>query len=1142
MFSRVWMSVIVAAAMAFVATTGVASATQPWWSLSGTALPTNLPPGGDGTITVGAVNVGDGTTAGDITVTDTLPPGLTAQKVELLATPFGSADLNAILGTCTLTPSRVDCHYPGEFALPGLTTAEQIQLLITVKVAANAVSGESQLEVTGGGGGDAMHRMPVTVDSAPASFGIEGFSMVPENEGGTVDTTAGSHPFQLTTTVGLNQTDEPRIPPALPKTLRFDLPPGLIGNPSPLAQCTESDFTHFTSNGTSNFCAPDTAIGVATVYVFTSSIESLTVPVFNLTPRPGEPARFGFVVVHAPVIIDTSVRTGQDYGVTATVHNITQLVGFLGSKLTLWGVPGDARHDNARGWPCILGGRLAQGETCSPLGLNNPPAFLTLPTACDGPLTFIARTDSWPTQSSPAGLSAPAVGYQTEDGLGTPAGMTGCDQLPFNPSIRVTPDGTAASAPTGLTVDVHIPQEQTLNSQGLAEASPKDITVSLPPGVAVNPSAGDGLQTCTESLAGFTGFGEVDGASSAMFTPTLPGSNTAIEGGEGEPLQQGLNFCPDASKIGTVTIRTPLLPNPIEGAVYLATQNANPFGGLLALYLIAEDPGSGVVVKLAGETQITTTGQILATFRASPQAPFEDAELHFFGGERAPLATPARCGPYTTDASITPWSGTPPAEPSSTFNLTTGPNGSPCPGATLPFAPSLTGGTTNINAGSFTPLTTTIGRVDGQQNISSVSLHLPAGLSGILAGVKLCPEAQANEGTCGTESLIGETTVSAGIGSDPVAVKGGRIYLTEKYAGAPFGLSIVNPVKAGPVDLEHDTSSPTQQPACDCIVVRAKVEVDPHTAALTVTTDGSGPHAIPTIVDGVPVQIQKINVTVNRQGFTFNPTNCSPMNITGAIDGDEGTSDPLTVPFQVTNCASLSFKPSFKVSVTGRNSRANGAGLSVKLTYPHGSLGHEANLGRVKVELPVHLPSRLTTLQQACLASVFDVNPSSCPAASVVGHAKVITPLLPVPLAGPAYFVSHGGEQFPDLTIVLKGYGVTVDLVGATFISKKGITSTTFKAPPDVPFETFELTLPQQKFSAVTASANLCALTRSTTVRKRTTIHSHGHVRHVIRKITRRAGSLVMPTEFTAQDGAEIHQNTPIDVTGCSARSRKHHK
>jgi hypothetical protein len=409
--------------------------------------------------------------------------------------------------------------------------------------------------------------------------------------------------------------------------------------------------------------------------------------------------------------------------------------------------------------------------------------------------------------------------------------------------------------------------------------------------------------------------------------------------------------------------------------------------------------------------------------------------------------------------------------------------------------------------------------------------------------VELCPEPQADEGLCGPNSLIGETTVSVGVGNDPFSVKGGKVYLTGPYRGAPFGLSIVNPAKAGPFDVERDTSKPNN-PACDCIVVRAKIEVDPITAELTVTSDNEGPYKIPTILDGIPLQIKHVNVTVNRPGFTFNPTNCSPMSIGGTLNSVEGATDTLSVPFQATNCARLSFKPQFRVSTSGKTSRKNGASLHVKLAYPKLPFGSQANIAKVKVDLPKRLPSRLTTLQKACVDKVFEANPGACPAASRVGAATATTPLLPVPLNGPAYFVSHGGAKFPELIIVLQGYGVTVDLHSETFINKAGITSSTFRTIPDVPVGTFELTLPQGPFSALAANGNLCKATKTVLVKRRVTVTVKGHKKTVTRKVRKMLpASLVMPTVFTAQNGAVIHQNTPIGVTGCAKKkTRAKHK
>jgi hypothetical protein len=1129
---------------------------SPWWHLSESVRPARIAPDGEGTIVLQAVNLGDASTSGAITLSDVLPAGVTVAeeevepavfRAEVSFFPFSINGENANLRSfCHITMPRVTCTLPE--GIPELPY-ENITMHIGIKL--GAVSGENVAEVAGGGALPVKVARALPIGPAAPSFGVEGYELTPEEEGGAVDAQAGSHPFQLTTTLMLNQTASKVAPPALPKDLRFQLPAGLVGNATAIPQCSEADFKEITSF--QNHCPPDTAVGVATTTFFTATahtgVASWPLPLFNLVPAHGEPARFGFNVLRTPVTLDTSVRSGGDYGVTVSVENISQTVNFIASSVSIWGVPGDPAHDQSRGWACLAGGaREAIGEACVLGKQESPPSFLTLPSSCAAPFSTTVEGESWPfrnaPEAEPKSVQFEPSEYSLLDGFGRPLGLTGCNRLAFAPSIEAAPDVQEASKPSGLTVNVRVPQEGSENGAGLASSNVKDITVALPVGMSVNPAGAGGLEGCSEGQIGAGSPHEFDpqgepGDQTFTFTPTLP-----------EALLPGLNlgalgFCPDASKIGTVKISSPLISNPLNGFVYLATQNTNPFGSLLAMYIVAEDPVSGTLVKLPGKVTLCQSageeiagescgavGQLIATFEDEPQLPFEDAELHFFGGERAPLSTPAHCGTYTTLASFAPWSAGEPVTSTSTFAIEHGPGGGSCPGAQLPFDPTLTGGSTNINAGSFTPLTTTIGREDGQQDMQSVQLHFPPGLSGLLSSVKLCGEPQASEGMCGPESLIGETTVSAGVGGDPVSVKGGKVYITGAYNGtgacatgtgggggstlpggtpsstqscAPYGLSIVNPVKTGPFDLEHDTSpqDPGYDPACDCVVVRAKIEVDPLTAALTVTTDPSGPHAIPHLIDGVPVQIQKVNVLINRPGFTFNPTDCDPSSITGQIASDEGVSSPVSVPAQVTNCAALKFAPKLAVSTAGKTSRANGASLHVKLTYPKAPFGSQANIKSVKVDLPKQLPSRLTTLQKACPAKTFEANPAGCPADSIVGHAVAITPLIPVPLTGPAYFVSHGGAKFPELVIVLQGYGVTIDLHGETFISKAGITSSTFHTVPDAPVGSFELSLPEGKYSALAANGNLCK------------------------------SKLAMPTAFVAQNGIEIHESTKVGVRGC---------
>jgi hypothetical protein len=1039
----------------------------------------------------------------------------------------------------------------------------------------------------------------VSATPAFAEFGLEKFVISAQNENGTPDVQAGSHPFALTTTFVI--TPPPCtgagkeficIPESEVKDARLELPPGLVGNGTATPRCTYQEFID-TEPHEGGDCSSEAAVGVATVYIGKELIhggtkveyDAVTEPVYNLVPPPGVAAEFGFIVAkQTPVLLQTSVRTGSDYGLTTSVSNVLQAKWILASKVTIWGVPASHAHDKLRGQcvktgiggttpPESVGFGLREGEdeletpissnpnlgvpysegTCESQGGLVP--LLTNPTSCGVSRSASLSVDDWKEPGNFVG----AEGTRTRSVALPP--LDGCNKLGFSPSLAVTPDKPNASTSSGLAVDVKVPQDAALNPAGSTEADVRNTTVVLPPGVALNPSSANGLEACSATPAalgpaqlgsagdqiGFKGF-EVPplepGVSLPTFTPALPGSilaNDDVDTGAFAPgenvFQAGVNFCGNASKVGTVRIKTPLLEEELTGAVYLAAQEANPFSSLMALYFIAEAPARGVLVKLPAEVTLCKSvgedplkasgepipgvtceavGQVVTTLENTPDVPFEEFEAHFFGGEQAPLTTPAHCGTYTTNTSFESWSGEvkhPYAPMEITNGPAGGPNGGACPPSSLPFNPGLTGGALNLNAGAFSPFTLTMNRADGEQNMQSVEAKLPPGLAGILTGVELCPEPQANLGECGANSLIGETTVSVGVGGDPYTDTGGKFYLTGPYNGtggctvgtsgcAPFGITFAVPAKAGPFDLAHTKSF---SPACDCILVRAKIEVNPLTAALTITSNPPGtPDAIPTEIEGIPLEIQHINAVTTRGNFQFNPTSCSKMEVSGTIHSSENGADTIGVPFQVTNCPSLKFTPKFTVSTSGKTSKADGASLTTKVEEPAGALTTQANLTKVKVELPKQLPSRLTTLQKACTDKQFEANPAGCPSESKIGYAVVHTPLIPVPLEGPAIFVSHGGEAFPSLTMVLQGYGVTIDLVGTTFISKSGVTSTTFKTVPDQPFSSFQLTLPEGKYSALAANGNLCA------------------------------EKLTMPTEFIAQNGAEIHETTAISVAGCA--------
>ena len=885
----------------------------------------------------------------------------------------------------------------------------------------------------------------------------------------------------------LNQEGE-RNPVELPKDLSFDLPPGLIGNPTAASQCTLIDFASLVEE--TNLCPPESVIGVATVVAHepATGILPKTVPVFNLVPSRGEPARFGFEVLgKIPILIDTAVRSGKDYGVVVNVNEATETAGLLSSQITLWGDPGDPRHNNARGWECVAGGayaKQAKKGACPASSAEPEKPFLRLATSCAAnpasePFTVTMDSDSW---TRPAQFAAAQYSWMNSAGL--LLGFEGCSLLPFTPSIDVTPEEHTASTPTGLQVDVKIPQQSTLTPGGLAEADVRDTTVTLPEGVQLSPSAANGLEGCSESQVGFTGF-----------NPAL-----AINEFNTEPVS-----CPNGSKVGTVKITTPLLSQPLEGYVYLAAPapngsqepGRNPFNSLVALYLLAEDPVSGVLVKLAGEGEINeNTLRVSTTFRNTPQVPFEELELNLFNGPRAAVSTPALCGNYTTDASFTPWSGTPPltiGAPGSDFDVTAGLNGGGCSGSPFGFNPGFLAQSETPQAGAFTGFQLELTRPDGDQALKRLIMHLPPGVAAMLSSVTLCDGAQAANDSCPAQSEVGEASAIAGLGPDPYTENGGKVFITGPYEGAPFGLEIVTPAVAGPFNL-------------GTVTVRSKLSINPDNASVTIESD-----PLPTQLRGIPLQLKRVLVDVNRSGFEFNPTNCSPMTIEGELYGSEGASQSVSSPFQATGCQNLPFAPKLTATAAGQGSKANGTSLDVKVESGgvNTSGVAQAGIAKVDLQLPVALSSRLSTLQKACTEALFNPNPASCNEDAVIGYATIHTPVLSNPLSGPAYLVSHGGAAFPDVEFVLQGEGITLLLDGKTDI-KAGVTYSRFESAPDAPFTVFETVLPAGPHGVLTPNVperedySLCKT------------------------------SLQMPTEITAQNGALIDQTTSIIVTGCA--------
>ncbi|HWY18773.1 MAG TPA: hypothetical protein VNY27_08700 [Solirubrobacteraceae bacterium] len=940
-------------------------------------------------------------------------------------------------------------------------------------------------------------------------------------------TQAGGHPYALTFDLQFATEERAKrlgglpfiYPTRDPKDIVQTLPAGLLGNPTAAPTCPS---VNVLTKGLADLCPASSQIGWNRLR-FAGGNE-FAGPIVNLTPEAGQSAEFGLENSAITYVLTAHlVRTAAGYSVVVESNEIP-LVGLSEAELTFWGVPADPSHDAQRGLFCEFDSNepksvrqyLACGLFNHPLknvgfGLGGesagvaPVPFLSLGSDCAaGAEQASVRADSW---EEPGVVREGKYSEQYKEASVLIPALTGCNQLAFNPELEVHPDTLQADAPVGLGVNIKVPQPQT--PEGVGTPDLRDAVVSLPEGVSISPGIVDGVQACNES-----------GPEGINFSG--PESEEVALNGE---LQLAAGHCPDASTVGTAKAFTPLLNEPVEGHVYLArpgcggagqalcTSRDALDGNLYKLYLELGGKGrlgrAGVNIKVPGFVEANpATGQLTTKFLENPQTPFSKLEVDLNGGARAPLDNPASCGAALTTADFAPWSapgitpeglsvaGTGDATPSSSFNVDLAGDGlaTPCPA--LPFNPGFLAGMVTPQAGQFSSFTLNLARHDREQFVKGLQIHTPPGLLAVLSSVPLCPDAQANAGTCPAASKIGTTRVASGAGSHPFEIEG-TIYLTGPHAGAPFGLSIVTHAVAGPFDL-------------GLVVVRARIDIDPVDSTATITTDETGPYAIPQILDGVPLRLQRITTNIDRPGFMFNPTDCGapgqpPQQVTAVVSGSANTKTSVSSPLAVGGCKSLAFTPSFKVSTNGRTSKVGGASLDAKVSYPAGSMGSQANISYVKVELPKQLPSRLTTLQKACLAATFEANPAACPAGSVIGVVRTTTPLLPVPLSGPVYFVSHGGEAFPSLVAVLQGDGVRVDLTGSTFISKAGVTSTTFKTVPDVPINSFELYLPEGPNSALAANTNLCAA----------------------------AGQLKMPNEFIAHNGAVLKQTTTIAVTGC---------
>jgi hypothetical protein len=839
------------------------------------------------------------------------------------------------------------------------------------------------------------------------------------------------------------------VPEGNVKKLRVDVAPGVSTNPEAVAKCSVTEFTSVLLVPEKHIYAkPKCAeAGPGSTVIGENKVEAVLEPapgvfvdaplsglVYNLEQPEGLSSYFGVALqvgagAYVHTFIQGHVEWASDYHDYFVIENITP--GLLSSRLAFKGNIGEGK------------GEIGSG------------GFLTNPTSCTGP-GVPQTTTEWHGETDKGETASAAYT--------TPIGTEGCDgaapfsAVPFAPEFSLAPgaEETASDQPDGISTRLSMPHDH--SPTGIDSSQLRTTTTTLPEGMTLNPSAAAQLEACKPSQARINS------------------------------LEPGVS-CPEGSKIGTVTLNVPGLPEgSLLGNLYLGGPESGPITGQpYTVYIDAESKPFGISVRLKGSvTGNESTGRVTVVFTENPEQPFSNITLNMKGGALAPIANPLACGTATTAENLVPFTGTEARESFTSFVVDSNGKGGACP-STLPFSPTQSTANSSPNAGGHTNYTFTLTRPSGNQYLSQVNTTLPPGLVGAIPAAKQCAEAEANAGTCSAESEIGQASAVAGAGPTPFTFGGGHVYLTGPYNGAPFGMSIVVPATAGPFSLGN-------------VVTRATINVDPYTDRVTVTS------VLPRVFKGVATRLRTVTVAINKQGFLFNPTNCSSFAtesvLTGFTPGSSTSpTQSLSTPFQVANCNLLKFKPTFKAATSAKTSKANGASLETTINYVAG----QANLKAVKVQLPKALPSRLTTLQKACPEAVFKANPFNCPSGSFVGGARANTPVLPGKLTGPAILVSHGGAAFPDLDLVLEANGVRTIVVGNTDI-KKGITTTNFAATPDVPVSSVTVNLPVGAHSALTANANLCA------------------------------NALIMPTTLTGQNGVVVKQNTRIGVRGCGVR------
>ena len=895
----------------------------------------------------------------------------------------------------------------------------------------------------------------IAAPQAQAAFGLSEFEVSFTGPNGEAATQAGSHPFAMTTSFEANTAEEAgvEVPVELVKDAIFSQIAGFAGNPSAVPACSNLDFlTETSTDSGAPRCADGSAIGTINVNVGDGkkhSFQEFPFPVFSLEPPPHVAAKIGSWVLGVPITADIGVSESSPYEVIAASRNISQVLIFYGASVTLWGDPADPRHDDERG-ACARG-----TEKGCIAGASEIP-FLTLPRACDRPLATSWALDSWPHPGPYLPSGAPDLADPRWAAGSSPSpAMSGCGKLPFLPEITARLTSRAAQSPTGLDFGLDVEDEGLLNpsEQARAASDIEKAVVTLPEGMSVNPSQAEGLAVCTEAQ--------------------LARETSASAPGEG---------CPEASKVGTIEVETPLLEGKLlKGSLYVAEPYHNLAGNsLIAVYVVIKDPELGIfVLQPLKVTPDPTTGRLQPTAEEMPQLPFSHFRLHFREGGRSPLISPPGCGSFQTEAKLYPYSGGSPVISTSAFQIDSGPNSSPCPSAAAPFHPGFEAGTESNAAGRYSPFDMRLTRQDGEQDLTKFSSVLPPGVLGNLSGIPYCPESgiaraigrsgahggteERNDPFCPAASQIGRTVAGAGVGSELTYVPG-SLYLAGPYNGDPLSVVSITPALAGPFDA-------------GTVVVRIALTLNPTTGE--VEADGAASDPIPHILKGIPLNVRDLQVHIDRPQFTLNATSCEEEQTRATLWGGGTVLAPmpdtpvsLQARYQAADCQALAFKPQLGLKLRGGTKRGKFPALHAVYT-PHEG---EANLSRLALTFPHSEFIEQGHFRTICTRVQFAAGQgfgSQCPKGSVYGQIKVWTPLLSEPLKGPVYLRSSN-HNLPDAVFALRSpIGIQIEL--ATRIdSTHGRLRAIVAGAPDAPVSRAIVNMQGGQKGLFVNSTNLC--------------------------------------------------------------------